>query len=76
MTKRVLTHNQYENLRIYEDGRPRWLLGGPPGASLTQRGLVARVPNSGHDRANSMFWITEKGRESLATYRKRYGVRA
>lgn len=74
MAARVLTHGQYDELRGYEDGRPRWRFGGPPSRSLTRNGYLGIVPGSGHDRASSMFCITESGLAALVAYRERYGI--
>jgi hypothetical protein len=71
--RRVLTEHQYEELRGYEDGRPRWR-NRSPSKSLTRAGLLEIVPGSGHDRASSMFRITGAGRRGLAGFRERYGV--
>lgn len=72
---RVLTHGQYEELVGYEDGRPRWR-SGPPSKSLTRGGYLAMVPNSGHDRASSMFIIADAGLLALRRYRDKYVLQA
>lgn len=72
---RVLTHGQYEELVGYEDGLPKWRMGGPPSKSLTRSEYLRVKPRSGHDRASSFFEITLAGKLALARYRDKYGVR-
>lgn len=67
----ILTHSQYEALRIYEDGRSRYTFRAPP-RSLTLNGHLRRTPNSGETRESSAFAITPQGVDALATYRRRY----
>lgn len=73
---RVLTHGQYEELVGYEDGRPKWRMGGGPSKSLTRNYFLRVKPRSGHDRASSFFEITLEGKLALARYRDRYGIAA
>jgi hypothetical protein len=73
VTRRRLTHGQYEELVSYEHGRPSWRVRSPS-PSLTQNGYLTRVPHSGHDRASSMFQITDVGRSALARYREHWGI--
>ena len=75
MSVRVITRTQYEELRGYEDGLPKWRYGGAPSKPLTRNGLLAIVPGSGHDRRSSFFRITEAGLAALAAYREQYGLR-
>ena len=71
---RVLTHGQYEELRGYADGLPKWRMGGGPSKSLTRNYYLRVKPRSGHDRASSFFEITLEGKLALARYRDKYGV--
>jgi hypothetical protein len=75
MSERILTHHQYEELQRYEHGRPSWMFYAPS-TSLTRRGFLSRVPNSGETRAASAFRITDAGLSALTAYRERYGVAA
>jgi hypothetical protein len=70
---RQLTEQQYEELRSYEDGKPRWRYR-PPATSLTRKGYLRIVPGSGHDRASSMFTITPDGTQALAEFRTKHGI--
>lgn len=72
---RTITHTQYEELVGYEDGMPKWRLGGPPSKSLTRNGYLAIRPGA-YDRQSSFFRITESGLAALSAYRERWGVRA
>lgn len=61
------THSQYEALRDYEDGRLSWRPFGHQ-RSLIRRGwIIEHYPG--------YYAITAAGRDALASYRERWGVR-
>lgn len=65
---RVITENQYMELRRYEDGNPCWVNGGPI-RSLLDRGLIRD-----DGRARNMHVITTAGLNAMRAFRTRYGV--
>lgn len=68
-----LTHSQFEELRLFEDGLAHLWLYGAPSKSLTRNGWL-RVARYGASRKDCSWQITDEGREALMSYRARYGV--
>lgn len=72
----ALTHAQFEALRPYESGHPKWMGGKAPSSALTQKGYLRREPGSGETRADSFYTLTAAGAAALVAYRVRWGIPA